>query len=1063
MDRKMSTFFRPGRAGSFDVNLSGVISADDLLLDDVARYGFPGPLAGLAYDPIQSLLAIGTGSQILVIGTGRVIARYNLINQSSAKFIRMYDSRLVVVDTKNELHLFDLATHREVTSWSPPGVVTAVLSDPASDFVFLGLSNGEIVAFDLDREIAAPFKIPNLWTEKNPRSKSVPIVSLAVHPKDLGKILIGYLEGAMVYSIKQSQVTVTLLFELQPGAIGADTDPNRIKIARKPMLSNALFNPAGNTILTTYEDGCMAFWNASDGRFLTARTLQAGDVHLPAPPLSSFSRPSGGMSSMREPFFKVAWCCTSNTDTTSLVIAGGNSIGESVKGLTLMEFGNAPNTVTSSWKQITEHFASPKRLRFLPVPQHADVVDFCLVPRNSPYYASSHDPIGAVVLCSNGDISTLRYPDGTPFPPGNMHVTLGMIQPRAISMRIAPIGRERWVTMKVMKDTPEPYFKGGMPGKRIPRRSPDRNIVYTIHKDATVRLWDAGFGDEIENPNTIDVDIGATIGKPGAVKIVDLASSQYTGEMAASLESGEVVFYRWGANQGYHRQSGGFDTLSNRFSSSGIANLRDISSQADPSMKEGLLPMYLLDAAIGQAAIRTSCFSDIGFAAVGYDNGNVVVIDLKNGTVIDTLVLMNYTKEDALSAIGNMAMATAKFGVKATMKATTATAKITIGTAKATAAAARRPTAGLSAIAEGVKRGAEKSISSVSALSRTGSQIGAPRKISIDQKDMDKETEIPTTMSFAVMTVEGDEYSSVCLNIGTSMGNVITFKILPEGSRHTIQFADFHPFEKPPYLIIPVNADTGALASATPQAMGGLRQGQFVSGFLVCLTKSQVKIINVPEYKAKSWDDYNCLAASVVEMEDKGIVLACVMSTGKVKVYSLPALKDLGSTELPKPYDDSRLGDCHITREGYIILWTGTTELGIFYLWGKGKQLSSMPKDILYNPNCSIPSRPTVTGIEWVKSGGSIPLEEYDLAIGGPNRPMSKKQMDEAAHGGNIGKGSVFGNLTAGFNARTQNLQNFQDNMQNLENTSSEFAKATNNFIRQQKKNAILGGAKNIF
>ncbi|KAK6344206.1 hypothetical protein TWF696_007848 [Orbilia brochopaga] len=1063
MDRKMSTFFRPGRTGSFDVNLSGVISAEDLMLDDVARYGFPGPLAGLAYDPIQSLLAIGTGSQVLVIGSGRVHARYNLVNQSSAKFIRMYDSRLVVVDTKNELHLFDLATHREVTAWSPPGGVTAVLCDPASDFVFLGLQNGEIVAFDLDREIAAPFKIPNLWIEKNPRSKSVPIVSLAVHPKDLGTILIGYLEGAMIYSIKQSQVTATFLFELKPGAIGADTDPNRIKTSRKPMLSNALFNPAGNTILTTYEDGCMAFWNASDGRFLTARTLQSGDVHLPGPPMSSFSRPSGGMSSMREPFFRIAWCCTSNTDDTSLVIAGGNSIGESVKGLTVMEFGNAPNTLTSSWKQITEHFASPKRLRFLPVPQHADVVDFCLIPRTSPYYASSHDPIGAVVLCSNGDISTLRYPDGSPFPPGNMHVTLGMIQPRAISMTIAPVARERWITMKVLKDTPEPYFKGGMPGKRIVRRGPDRNIVYTIHKDATVRLWDAGFGDEIENPNTIDVDVGATIGKPGAVKIVDLASSQFTGEMAASLESGEVVFYRWGSNQGYHRQSGGFDALSNRFSSSGIANLRDISSQADPSMKEGLLPMYLLDAAIGQAAIRCSCFSDIGFAAVGYDNGNVVVIDLKNGTVIDTLVLMNYTKEDALSAIGNMAMATAKFTAKATIKATTATAKITVGTAKATAAAARRPTAGLSAIAEGVKRGAEKSISSVSALSRAGSQIGAPRKISIDQKDMDKETEIPTTMSFAVMTVEGDEYSSVCLNIGTSMGNVITFKILPEGSRHVIQFADFHPFEKPPYLIIPINADTGAHAYATPQAMAGLRQGQFVSGFLVCLTKSQVKIINVPEYKAKSWDDYNCLSASVVEMEDKGIVLACVMSTGKVKVYSLPALKDLGSAELPKPYDDSRLADCHITREGYIILWTGTTEIGIFYLWGKGKPLSSMPKDILYNPNCSIPSRPTITGLQWIKGGGSIPIEEYELAIGGPNRPMSKKQMEEAAQGGGGKGGSVFGNLTAGFNARTQNLQNFQDNMQNLENTSSEFAKATNKFIAQQKKNAILGGGKNLF
>ena len=33
------------------------------------------------------------------------------------------------------------------------------------DYAFLGMQTGDILAYDLDRESAAPFKIPNLWLE----------------------------------------------------------------------------------------------------------------------------------------------------------------------------------------------------------------------------------------------------------------------------------------------------------------------------------------------------------------------------------------------------------------------------------------------------------------------------------------------------------------------------------------------------------------------------------------------------------------------------------------------------------------------------------------------------------------------------------------------------------------------------------------------------------------------------------------------------------------------------------------------------------------------------------
>lgn len=81
-------------------------------------------------------------------------------------------------------------------------------------------------------------------------------------------------------------------------------------------------------------------------------------------------------------------------------------------------------------------------------------------------------------------------------------------------------------------------------------------------------------------------------------------------------------------------------------------------------------------------------------------------------------------------------------------------------------------------------------------------------------------------------------------------------------------------------------------------------------------------------------------------------------------------------------------------------------------------------------------------------------------------RLASMEQM--RAGGGGGGEGSsqgpgVFGNMAAAFNQRTQNLTNFQDNMQSLENTTADFAKATTKFIEGQKKKAMLGSIKSFF
>ncbi|KAF3930897.1 hypothetical protein ABW19_dt0206125 [Dactylella cylindrospora] len=1000
------SFLRHKHGGS-DTNLSNNISADDLALDDIVRYGFHGAISTLAYDPVQSLLAVGTihngdiPGQVHVFGRARVTAKYDLPKQASVKYLRMYDSRLVVVDTKNELHLFDMITHSRLTSWSPPSVVTAVLTDPSSDFVFIGMQSGEVVAFDLDREIPAPFKIPNIWREFNPRAKVLPAVSLAMHPRDLGTLLIGYLEGAVIFSLKQNKATVRINFELKPGAPGADSDPTLVNTLRRPKLTTAIFNPSGSYILTAYEDGCFAFWNTGDGRLLQVRTLQDSDVHLPAHQTPGWGD-NGGTFSVREPFFKIAWCCTQNIDETSLLVAGGNSVGMAAKGLTLFDFGMAPSNITSSWQQISEHFGSPKRQRVLPVPLSSDVIDFCLIPRTSPYHAGSHDPMAIIVLLASGEIATLRFPDGSPVSPaGMMHVGLGMVQPKPTYVDVLSINRERWLGMLESRDKPDQYFRGGAEARRLLRKIQDRSIAYTVHEDATIRLWDLGHNDEVESPDAIEVDVGGTLGKHAGVKITSFSASSITAELAVGLETGEVLVYRWGKNKNY-RQVQGYDRITEQMSDASLGPVRDISSKADPRVKEGLLPLCLID--LNAGAIKTTAVSDVGFIAIGYDSGSIAVVDLRGPAVIYNVNLSSLTKEAKRSSFRKS-----------------------------------------STVAQG--------------------------------------SDIPVAMAFSVLTLEGEDYSSICLHIGTTLGHIATFKILPDGSRYSVAFAGAYPLEEPPIKLLPVNSENGNMAYATPQAVGGLRQGQFVNGILVCVAKNGARIIRPTNQKvsSKSWEDYTCVSATVVELQDKGVVLACMMTSGKIKVYSIPALKDIGSIDITKNMDKSKLSSCQITREGFIVFWTSPTEIALLNMWGTGKQLSDQAVDTLYNPNAPVPPRPTITGLQWISGTQFISSDDFDLLIGGPDRPMSRKQIEEARakamqdrldaqeqmragqQAGSSNQQGVFGNMSTAMQQRTQSLTNWSDNMQSLENTTQEFAEATSKFIEAQKRKALLGSFKSFF
>ncbi|KAF8250278.1 hypothetical protein K440DRAFT_541850 [Wilcoxina mikolae CBS 423.85] len=990
-------FLRSKQAGVQRDFTSTLADAPDVFaLDEIVKFGLTSTVSTIAYDPVQSLLAVGTyqnsnaSGEVHVFGQKRVHVIFKLPRNASIKILQLCDSKIVVLDSKNDVTVFDMETPGAPgMGYSPPGVVTTLRTDPCLDWVFLGLQTGEVIAYDMDRETLSPFRTPNFWRERSPKARLLPVVSLALHPKDVGTLLIGYSEGAVVYSFKQNVVLHYLEFQIPPGAPGADTELAMIRTLRKPHILSAIWHPTGTFVCTTHEDSVMVMWNPKDGSIVQARTLEDSNVHLPG------NLPGATLSnvesiSIRQPIFKIAWCSTSNPDDTSLLIAGGNPMTVPTNGMTLINLGPTPNMLTSSTQVVADHFASPRRQRILSISTEHEVVDFCLIPKLSPHYGCAHDPIAVIALLASGELVTLSFPDGQPLSPATLlHPSLILAHPFASRVDVSAVNRQRWLGMIRPLQTRE-MIMGGIEHVKPLRRYESRTIVQSSHSNGTVRIWDLGHGDEVENDIILELDVGRVLQRGVDLKVECVSLAGVSAETAVGMETGEVVVFHWTKNVFFGQ------SVTAKGPNDGI---RDAKMRADPEVKEGLLPICVLDQKCG--SVIALKMSDVGFCAVAYQTGHLCVLDMRGPAVIYHESVSSLTKE----------------------------------TKRASFKKPSHPTA----------------------------------------------TEKATCLEFGVLTLEGDEYSSIALFVGTSLGRILTFKLLPQqGGAFTCIYVGSNNLDDSPILsITPLNSDSGRRSWATPQAVANLREGIKTPGVIVAVSKNEARIFKPPQARGahKSWsDEFVCHAATVTELEDYGICLTMVMEPGILVSYSLPGLKSIGAQlSLRHIFEKERMSASRVLESGHILGWIGEHEIGLLYQWGKGVRPKDTPSDTLYNPSAPPLPRPTISNLQWLSGTQHVSIADLDLLIGGPDRPMSKKQQQAARtaanaerdasrrggqasdNGGASGEG-VFANMARNMRERTEKLSFTTDTMDRLEESSASFAEDVSKYVSQQKRKALLGG-----
>lgn len=659
-------------------------------------------------------------------------------------------NKIVSLDTKNELGLWDLDTgSRLATQVISGGTAVALVTDPMLDWAFIGLQNGEVLAYDLDRRnLVRTFRLPNFWHQKDSSGRPAPLICMSMHPRDAGKLLLGFAHGAVIYSFKQNKPVQFLEYVLPAGAPGGNS--LGIDTTRRPRLTHALWHPSGTFIVTAHEDGSLVLWDPKEQKIITARTLKDNGVHHPAP--------NSAKSSFSEPFTKVVWCCKANCEDTGLLVAGGETSNTSPRNLTFIELGLTPMYTTSSWQALSDYFMGKRQVP-LSLPPGAQAVDFLLIPRSSPHFAGAQDPIAVIVLLSSGELITMSFPSGYPISPTNqLHPSMFFVHPFITKVNVSSLERPRWLTMTERRDQGEPLLKGGAEAQRPKKRFEERTIIQAAHGDSTIHIWDSGHADEIENGGQLQVDVARTLDRYDDIDITAMSMSSGTGDFAVGTRTGEAIVYKWGGNRFYGRD------VPQQLDPN-PKGLTDISSRAEPTLKEGLQPYILYE--MMQGPITAIQASNVGFVAVGSELGFLTLIDLRGPNIFYQAPMTDFAKQDKRSSFFK-------------------------------------------------------------------------REHHHRAKD-EPQKEWPVVIEFGVMTLDEDKYSSICCFVGTNLGKVITFKLLPAaGGAYTAQLAGVVVFDGAVISLSPINAQTGKPALATGSIVGSLREGKQVDGALVAGKKTAI-------------------------------------------------------------------------------------------------------------------------------------------------------------------------------------------------------------------------------
>lgn len=906
----------------------------------------------------------------------------------------------MVIDESDVVFVFMLETKAIEFTYKAPGHVTAIESDPSLDWLFLGLENGQIVVFDIDRGVQAPFRIGNLQKSVLAKLRMSPVRSLALHPRDPGTLLVCYDNSAIIFSLAKNEIENYVRYEVPAGAPGGDLTATAMKQFRFPDFVKAVWHPHGHHFLTAHQDGSLVFWDTASATLLQARTLV--DTFVNEVRKSSVIDNSQSMpGSHRRIISDLKWVSTKNPEDTSILVSGGEEVMPGFAGdrvLTMLDFGPTPQVAITSYQNMGNHYANPRKHKMFPLMQAnpCDTTKILMLPRTSPYYAGNHDPSHCLVLFASGEIMTLRYPDGNVVTnPALLPPALGWVNPFVTCLASSFAPRNQWLGMMAVTSRADTIFIGGAPAKRHLRSQALRQALATGHEDGTIKIWDASSG-ELEDSNVLE----ARMVTHQSVDKLSLAAG--VGEIAAADANGDVVLFNFRKNKGVLNLAG----LSLK-----DGPVRNVSSQAPQDVKEGFLPEVLISNQCGR--VTALCNSNVGFVGIGYESGQLAVIDRRGpaqiffdnvGNVDGGSSSLLRKRSSARGSVGGSGdyPTCIEFGIYAIGNDEFSSIVMSVGTQAGNVLTYRlipQRTGGYAVEAIGTFNVAPEPLIALAPLDV------AVGKSAVAQSDVMSQLSSGIVIPGALLAVTAHE-----ARIFRQPGSKVSHK----------KFA--------------FNAISAGLCY--------LREGDSLA--LVCITDaSEYRVMAIPSLR------------DVV--------------TRKLPFELFGDSSDTPHNVRPRrPYPS----DSIVARMGDLFVRSGRSTAAMINIWGRGMTASDIPQDHLYDAMKALPPRPTISTVQWVRGRQYITVEDLDNLLGGPRRPKNRRKAEmernreEQARLVDMKKtssrreaewsryesddaessNSRFGGISAAFN--------------NLEQSTNEYVDSLGDMIKNAKNNAVKSSLK---
>lgn len=242
--------------------------------------------------------------------------------------------------------------------------------------------------------------------------------------------------------------------------------------------------------------------------------------------------------------------------------------------------------------------------------------------------------------------------------------------------------------------------------------------------------------------------------------------------------------------------------------------------------------------------------------------------------------------------------------------------------------------------------------------------------------------DIPVVIEFSILMLEGDGYSSILLSVGTSLGRLLTFKVIPVGpGKYAVEFVSAFSLKGKVVSLIPYDTEAGVPAVASAGVLPQLAQGIRINGALIAVTTEEIRIVKFPKTKlmSRSLED-KCLSAGLSYLR-KGDTLALVVFTqsGFIRVYSIPSLREITHIPVQNMFDVRYAHRSLILLSGDILLGTNRNEAALINIFGKGKSFKQLPTSALYDALKGVPPRPVISTMQWISGTKHVTQDDFDV------------------------------------------------------------------------------------